>query len=68
MGQIVVEMDGKEKIVEFKGSKIRADRLLERFNIFPETAVVLRNGELLCDDDFISDGERVKVVVALSKG
>ncbi len=68
MGQIVVEKDGTEKVVEFKGKKIRADRLLEALNIFPETAVVLRNRELLCDDDFVFDGERVKVVVALSKG
>ena len=68
MGKILVELDGKEKEVEFKGKRIRVDRLLELLNIYPETAVVVKGGELLCDDELLADGERVKVVVATSKG
>ncbi|MEO2082753.1 MAG: thiamine biosynthesis protein ThiS [Desulfurobacteriaceae bacterium] len=68
MGTILVEMDGKEKRVEVKGKKVRVDRLLEELGLFPETAVLVRDGELLCDDDFVSDGEKVKVIVATSKG
>ncbi|WP_456342993.1 thiamine biosynthesis protein ThiS [Thermovibrio sp.] len=68
MGKILVELDGKEREVEFKGKRIRVDRLLELLNIYPETAVVVKEGELLCDDELLADGERVKVVVATSKG
>ncbi|GEM_PF-785815 len=68
MGTILVEMDGKEKRVEVKGKKVRVDRLLEELGLFPETAVLVRDGELLCDDDFVNDGEKVKVIVATSKG
>ncbi len=68
MGKIVVLIDGKEREVEFKGKKIRVDKLLESMGIFPETAVVVKEGELLCDDELLKDGERVKVVVATSKG
>ncbi len=68
MGKIVVLIDGKEREVEFKGKKIRVDKLLESMGIFPETAVVVKEGELLCDDELLEDGERVKVVVATSKG
>lgn len=68
MGRIVVLIDGKEKEVDFKGKRIRVDKLLETMGIFPETAVVVKDGELLCDDELLSDGDRVKVVVATSKG
>ena len=68
MGKIVVLIDGKEREVEFKGKKIRVDKLLETMGIFPETAVVVKDGELLCDDELLNDGDRVKVVVATSKG
>ena len=68
MGRILVEMDGKEREVEIRGKSIRVDRLLDLLNIYPETAVVVKEGKLLCDDERLSDGERVKVVVATSKG
>jgi len=68
LGKILVELDGKEREVEFKGKRIRVDRLLELLNIYPETAVVVKGKELLCDDELLADGERVKVVVATSKG
>ncbi|TCK03861.1 thiamine biosynthesis protein ThiS [Phorcysia thermohydrogeniphila] len=68
MGRILVEMDGKEREVEIKGRSIRVDRLLELLDIYPETAVVVKDGKLLCDDERLSDGDRVKVVVATSKG
>jgi len=68
LGKILVELEGKEREVEFKGRKIRVDRLLELLSIYPETAVVVRGKELLCDDELLPDGERVKVVVATSKG
>lgn len=68
MGKILVEINGKEKEVEIKGKSIRVDRLLELLSIYPETAVVVKGEELFCDDDRINDGEKVKVVVATSKG
>ena len=68
MGKILVEINGKEKEVEIKGKSIRVDRLLEVLSIYPETAVVVKGEELLCDDDRINNGDKVKVVVATSKG
>jgi len=68
LGKIVVEVDGKRREVEFKGRKIRVDKLLELLSIYPETAVVVKGKELLCDDELLAGGEEVKVVVATSKG
>jgi sulfur carrier protein len=68
LGKILVEINGKEKEVEIKGKNIRVDRLLKLLSIYPETAVVVKGEELLCDDDRINNGEKVKIVVATSKG
>ena len=68
MGKILVEIDGKEREVEFKGKGIKVEELLELLNIFPETAVVVKEGELLCDDEVLREGDKVKVIVATSRG
>jgi sulfur carrier protein len=68
VGKILIEIDGKEREYEFKGKSIRVDKLLEALGIYPETAVVVKGGELLCDDELLKEGDRVKVVVATSKG
>jgi len=68
LGKILVEIDGKEREVEFKGKGIKVEELLELLNIFPETAVVVKEGELLCDDEVLREGDKVKVIVATSRG
>ncbi|WP_456396301.1 thiamine biosynthesis protein ThiS [Desulfurobacterium sp.] len=68
MHEIVVEIDGKEEKITIKKYSIRVDSLLEKLSIYPETAVVMKGKDLLCDDDRIKAGEKVKIVVATSKG
>jgi sulfur carrier protein len=68
VGKILVEMDGAKKVVEFKGKRIKVSSLLELLNLYPETAVVVKQGKLLCDDKWLEDGEEVEVVVATSRG
>lgn len=65
---IMVEMEGKEVKIPLKGKGIRVDKLLENLGIFPETAVVLKEGKLLCDDERVKAGDKIKIVVATSKG
>ncbi|SMP13956.1 sulfur carrier protein [Desulfurobacterium pacificum] len=68
MNTIAVEIDGKTEEVTIEKKSIRVDELLESLNIYPETAVVLKDGKLLCDDERIKPGDRVKIVIATSKG
>jgi len=68
MDEIRVEINGKEETVKIKKSSIRVDSLLKSLNIYPETAVVVKGKELLCDDDRIHSGEKVKILIATSKG
>ena len=47
---------------------IRVSKLLKLLDIYPETAVVLKNGELVCEDEILKDEDEVKVIVAISRG
>ncbi len=52
---IRVIVDKEERKVDKK--KIRVELLLERFHINPETALVLRGGELLTEDEELRGGD-----------
>ncbi|SNR70688.1 thiamine biosynthesis protein ThiS [Desulfurobacterium atlanticum] len=68
MGEITVEINGKERSIEIKKNSIRVDSLLKSLEIYPETAVVVKDKTLLCDDDRVHSGEKIKIVIATSKG
>jgi len=52
---IRVIVDGEERKVDKK--RVRVELLLERFHINPETALVLRGGELLTEDEELREGD-----------
>jgi len=52
---IRVIVDGEERKVDKK--RVRVELLLERFHINPETALVLRGGELLTEDEELRGGD-----------
>jgi sulfur carrier protein len=68
MGSVKVEIHGKVKTVEVGEKGIRVSKLLKLLDIYPETAVVLKNGELVCEDEILKDEDEVKVIVAISRG
>jgi sulfur carrier protein ThiS len=52
---IRVIIDGKEHKLNMK--RIRLEILLERFHINPETALALRRGELIPEDEDLVEGD-----------
>ena len=52
---IRVIIDGREHQLDMK--RIRVETLLKRFHINPETALVLRGGELLTEDEDLVEGD-----------
>ncbi len=52
---IRVIVDKEERKIDKK--RIRVELLLERFHINPETALVLRGGELLTEDEELREGD-----------
>ncbi len=66
MAEILI--DGKKIKVDLPKKGVRVNKLLLDMGIYPETAVVLKDGELLCDDDVVKNDDKLEVVVAISKG
>ncbi len=54
--------------LEFEGEKVKALELLKAMGLSRESAFVVRGEELLTEEDFIKDGEEVRVVNAISGG
>ncbi len=52
---IRVIIDGEEHDLDMK--RIRVEILLKRFHINPETALVLRGGELIPEDEDLVEGD-----------
>ncbi len=56
---------GEER--EVKGP-LTVRELLEELGLLPESAVVLRNGELVTEDEVLRDEDEVRVISAISGG
>jgi sulfur carrier protein ThiS len=52
---IRIVIDGQEQLLETK--KIRVEILLKKLHINPETALALRQGELLTEDEALQEGD-----------
>lgn len=62
---IRVVIDGEEQQLDRK--KIRIETLLRRFHINPETAVALRRGALLTEDEDLLEGDLCTIVRTIAK-
>ena len=56
---------GREREVE---GPIKAGDLLKLLGLLPETAVVLKNGEPVTEDEVLEEGDDVRVISAISGG
>lgn len=62
---IRVVIDGEEQQLDKK--KIRIETLLRRFHINPETAVALRRGALLTEDEDLLEGDLCTIVRTIAE-
>lgn len=56
----------KEYTLEEKS--IQAKYALERLQLSPEVHLLVRNGELLNENDYLKDGDEIKIVAVISGG
>jgi len=54
--------------VEAPSGRLKVSELLKRVNVSPSMAVVLKEGKMLTESDYVSDGESVDVVLVVSGG
>lgn len=57
---------GKE--IEVEGEKIKAKDLLKKLGLSPLSSLVVKNGEVISEEDYVEEGDEVRVVNAISGG
>ena len=65
---IKVKIVSRMKEFEFKEKKITAENLIRRLGFSPEEVVVVRNGEVITEDDEIYDGDHIEIIPVASGG
>ncbi len=56
----------KEYLIEEKSIQVK--KALERLQLSPEAYLLVRAGELLNENDWLKDGDEVKIVAVISGG
>lgn len=59
---------GQVRELHFEGEKVRAQEVLRALGLSGEYAFVVRGQEILSEKDYVSEGEEVRVVNAISGG
>lgn len=57
----------KEQEVEYR-PPMTVKKVFKQLNLLPEAYLVIRNGELIVEQDILRDGETVKLVPVVSGG
>jgi len=57
---------GKE--IELEESRLKARELLEKLGLSPLSSLVVKNGEVISEEDYVEEGDNIRVVNAISGG
>lgn len=63
--QLFIEKEKKEISSKFSG---KVKDLLKSLNINPEGVLVVRNGELITEENFVGNGDSIKILSVISGG
>lgn len=63
-----IRMDSGEKEVDLPEDRMRVDALLRALNLRLEEYIVIRNGEVLTEKDWVSAEDDVELVRVISGG
>ncbi|MCS7252944.1 MAG: MoaD/ThiS family protein [Armatimonadota bacterium] len=56
------------KVYEFEEEKMKVRELLKRLNLSPESTLVVRDNEVLTEDELLKRGDEVRIISAISGG
>jgi len=62
-----MEVKVRDKIYRFN-QKLRARELLQKLNLQPQSNIVIRNGEVITEDEYIEPEDEVQIINAISGG
>ena len=57
---------GKE--YEFPEKKLKAKELIRKLGLSPLSSLVVKNGEVISEEDYVEEGDEVRVINAISGG
>jgi len=57
---------GKE--IELPEKKLKAKELLKRLGLSPLSSLVVKNDEVISEEDYVEEGDNIRVVNAISGG
>lgn len=55
-------------VYEFDDERVKVRDLLKRFNLSPESTLVVRGDEVLTEEEFVKRGDEVRIISAISGG
>ncbi len=65
---MAIKLTLRKKEYELEGKSIQVKMALQQLNLSPEAYLLVREGELLNENDFLKDGDVVKIVAVISGG
>lgn len=63
-----VKYRGEEKILTFDKDKVKAKDILKALNLSKDFAFVVKNGEIVDENETISQDDEIRVINAISGG
>ncbi len=57
---------GKE--IELPEKRLKAKELLKRLGLSPLSSLVVKNGEVISEEDYVEEGDNIRVINAISGG
>ncbi len=56
------------KDIELPEKKLKAKELLKRLGLSPLSSLVVKNGEVISEEDTVEEGDNIRVINAISGG
>ncbi|MCX7737889.1 MAG: MoaD/ThiS family protein [Hydrogenothermaceae bacterium] len=66
--QITVVYRGQKKVLEFEKAKVKSGDILKALDLSKDFAFVIKNGEIVSEDEIIRPRDEVRVINAISGG
>jgi sulfur carrier protein ThiS len=65
---LTIKLILRKKEYALEENSIQVKQALQQLNLSPESHLLVRNGELLNENDYLHDGDEVKIVAVISGG
>jgi len=65
---MTIQLTLRKQTFEIDEKSIQVKLALRKINLSPESHLVVRQGELLNENDYLKDGDEVKIVAVISGG